>query len=118
MLTEDFALDLGLNYASSKSMVDELAEGMDARSLYRAYWGTFLYANVGEEWGIIQGTGYKSMKWKRVVDPTTGNYMYENNMEFGSVLPDYTGGFRVDAQFKNFDIGASLIFRKEDNFIL
>ena len=41
-------------------MVNELAEGMDAKdSLFRAYWGTFLYANVGEEWGIIQGTGYE-----------------------------------------------------------
>ena len=54
-------------------MVNELAEGMDARSLFRAYWGTFLYANVGEEWGIIQGTGYKKHEnGQRIVDPSTG----------------------------------------------
>ena len=117
VLAEDYALDLSLNYASSESMVNELAEGMDARSLFRAYWGTFLYANVGEEWGIIQGTGYKKHEnGQRIVDPSTGNYMYENNMEFGSVLPDYTGGLRVDARYKNFDFGASFDFQEGGQF--
>ena len=117
ILGDDYSLDLALNWAASESMVDELAEGMEARSLFRAYWGTYLYANVGEEWGIIQGTGYaKHENGQRLVDPTTGNYVYENNMEFGSVLPDYTGGFRVDARYKNFDIGASFDFQEGGQF--
>ena len=115
--TDDLTLDLSLNWAASESMVDELAEGMDARSLFRAYWGTFLYANVGEEWGIIQGTGYKKHEnGQRLVDPTTGNYLYENNMEFGSVLPDNTGGFRVDAKYKNFEMGAFFDFQNGGQF--
>ena len=115
--SDDLTLDLSLNWAASESMVDELAEGMDARSLFRAYWGTFLYANVGEEWGIIQGTGYKKHEnGQRLVDPTTGNYLYENNMEFGSVLPDNTGGFRVDAKYKNFEMGAFFDFQNGGQF--
>ena len=75
---------------------------MDARQLFRAYWGTFLYANVGEEWGIIKGTGYKKHEnGERLVNPETGYYYVENNLEFGSILPDYTGGFRVDLRYKN-----------------
>ena len=117
LLGEDYSLDVAMNWASSESKVNELAEGMDARSLFRAYWGTYLYANVGEEWGIIQGTGYKKHEGgDRIVDPSTGNYVYENNMEFGSVLPDHTGGFRVDARYKNFDIGASFDFQKGGQF--
>ena len=42
--------------------------------------------------------------------------MYENNMEFGSVLPDYTGGLRVDARYKNFDFGASFDFQEGGQF--
>ena len=115
--TDDLTLDLSLNWAASESMVDELAEGMDARSLFRAYWGTFLYANVGEEWGIIQGTGYKKHEnGQRLVDPTTGNYLYENNMDLGSVLPDNTGGFRVDAKYKNFELGAFFDFQNGGQF--
>ena len=115
--TDDLTLDLALNWAASESMVDELAEGMDARSLFRAYWGTYLYANVGEEWGIIQGTGYKKhANGQRLVDPTTGNYLYETNMEFGSVLPDNTGGFRVDARYRNFEVGAFFDFQNGGQF--
>ena len=115
--TDDLTLDLALNWAASESMVDELAEGMDARSLFRAYWGTYLYANVGEEWGIIQGTGYKKhANGERLVDPTTGNYLYETNMEFGSVLPDNTGGFRVDARYRNFEVGAFFDFQNGGQF--
>ena len=115
--TDDLTLDLALNWAASESMVNELAEGMDARSLFRAYWGTYLYANVGEEWGIIQGTGYKKHEnGERLVDPTTGNYLYETNMEFGSVLPDNTGGFRVDARYKNFEMGAFFDFQNGGQF--
>ena len=115
--TDDLTLDLALNWAASESMVDELAEGMDARSLFRAYWGTYLYANVGEEWGIIQGTGYKKHEnGQRLVDPTTGNYLYETNMEFGSVLPDNTGGFRVDARYRNFEVGAFFDFQNGGQF--
>ena len=174
--TEDMSLDFAFNWAASESKVNKLAEGMDARSLFRAYWGTYLYANVGEEWGIIQGTGYKRYpgddfvdqngnglwdfidengngvydfidendngvlddneryevyeNWTdlngngaydgptndRLVNTATGNFEYENNMEFGSVLPDYTGGFRVDLRYKNLDIGAFFDFQKGGQF--
>ena len=115
--TENMSLDLAFNWASSDSKVDELAEGMDARSLFRAYWGTYLYANVGEEWGIIQGTGYKKHEnGERLVNLETGNYEYENNMEFGSVLPDATGGFRVDLRYKNLDVGAFFDFQQGGQF--
>ena len=106
-----------MNYATSYSEVNELAEGLEARSLFRAYWGTYLYANVGEEWGIIQGTGYqKHENGERIINPETGNYVHENNMEFGSVLPDATGGFRVDAKYKNFDVGAVFDFQQGGQF--
>ena len=115
--TEDMSLDLAFNWASSESKVDELAEGMDARQLFRAYWGTFLYANVGEEWGIIKGTGYKKHEnGERLVNPETGYYYVENNLEFGSILPDYTGGFRVDLRYKNLDVGAFFDFQEGGQF--
>ena len=117
LLGKDYSVDVSMNYATSYSEVNELAEGLEARSLFRAYWGTYLYANVGEEWGIIQGTGYqKHENGERIINPATGNYVHENNMEFGSVLPDATGGFRVDAKYKNFDVGAVFDFQQGGQF--
>ena len=117
LIGKDYSVDVSMNYATSTSMVDELAEGLDARSLFRAYWGTYLYANVGEEWGIIQGTGYeKHANGQRIVNPETGNYVHENNMEFGSILPDYTGGFNIDIKYKNFDVGAAFDFQEGGQF--
>jgi hypothetical protein len=37
-------------------------------------------------------------------------------MEFGSVLPDNTGGFRVDARYKNFEMGAFFDFQNGGQF--
>ena len=113
--TKDVDLDFTLNYATSESQVDELAEGMEARQLFRAYWGTFLFAKVGEEWGAIKGAGYQQHEnGERII--TDGNYVTENNKWLGYVLPDATGGFRIDAKFKGLSIGAFFDFQVGGQF--
>jgi len=113
--TKDIDLDFTLNYATSESQVDELAEGMEARQLFRAYWGTFLFAKVGEEWGAIKGAGYQQHEnGERII--TDGNYITENNKWLGYVLPDATGGFRIDAKFKGLSLGAFFDFQVGGQF--
>ena len=45
-----------------------------------------------------------------------GNYQSENNLWFGNVLPDYTGGFRMDFRYGPFDVGAFIDFQKGGQF--
>jgi TonB-linked SusC/RagA family outer membrane protein len=119
--TADWNVDFGLNWATSKSEVVELAEGLSTRVLEAAFFGVALYANEGEEWGqlittggyggytIHEGTG------ERIVNPN-GTYAIQTNKELGSILPDWTGGFRFDVDFRNFSLGTFFEYQKGGQF--
>ena len=115
LMGQNYALDLTANWATSYSEVNELAEGLESRQLFRAYWGTYLFANVGEEWGALKGSGYARHENGEPL-LVNGNYQSENNLWFGNVLPDYTGGFRMDFRYGPFDVGAFIDFQKGGQF--
>ena len=82
MLTKDFALDLGLNYAQIYPWLMNLQKGW-MQGLYTGPIAFFM--QMLEKNGNNSRTGYKKHEnGKRIVDPTTGNYMYENNMNWFS----------------------------------
>jgi len=119
--TSDWDVDFGLNWATSKSEVVELAEGLSTRVLESAFFGLALYATEGEEWGqlittggyggytIHEGTG------QRIVNPN-GSYAIQTNKELGSILPDWTGGFRLDVSYRNFSLGTFFEYQKGGQF--
>merc|ERR1711879_439753 len=45
-----------------------------------------------------------------------GHYDLVLNKELGNILPDWTGGFRTDINYKNFTFGAFIDFQKGGQF--
>jgi TonB-linked SusC/RagA family outer membrane protein len=71
----------------------------------RAAWVT---SQVGETWGMLTGTGIKRINGVPVIDDN-GLYVAENNVKYGSVLPNYTGGVQSSINFlKNFTFNVNV----------
>lgn len=112
--SRDLSVDLTANFATVYSEVNELAAGLTSRLI--AGFGTIgLYAEEGAEWGKIIGRGFALHEnGQRLVQD--GFYVREANKDLGFFLPDFTGGFRLDTKYKNFDLGAFVDFQKGGKF--
>ncbi len=111
-------VDFTVNWATSHSVVDKLADGLTVREIEDAYFGVSLYAKEGEEWGLAQAEGYYGYNYHENGQPiiVDGHYDLVLNKELGHILPDWTGGFRTDINYKNFTFGAFLDFQKGGQF--
>jgi len=115
--TDNFSWDVTLNFAKNKTMVLDLP--VDAVQISRT--GSFGFVRVknveGEEWGQLQGTGYKrDDNGNIIIDPTTGLYVTENNQNFGSVLPEFNGGFINSFTYKGLSLVANISYQKGGKF--
>ncbi|MEX0647635.1 MAG: SusC/RagA family TonB-linked outer membrane protein [Balneolaceae bacterium] len=113
-------VDMDLNFATSYSEVNELAEGITSELLENAFFGVALYAREGQEWGTVVTTGgYGGFllddQGRRIVNPD-GTYALESNKELGSILPDWTGGFNLGINYRNFNLGTFFEFQKGGQF--
>ena len=118
---QDWNVDLTVNWATSHSEVNELAEGLTARQLEAAYFGLQLYAIEGQEWGTIRTSGgsyggYTLHENGGKIMTSSGVYRRTPNKEIGNILPDYTGGFIADINYKNFNLSAAIDFQKGGKF--
>ncbi|AWW30483.1 SusC/RagA family TonB-linked outer membrane protein [Echinicola strongylocentroti] len=114
---QDFTWDMNLNFARNTNEVIELYQDQENRQLQSAYWGMTLNAKVGEPWGTLIGTGYTYDEETGLpVINDDGSYVKNQNQELGTVLPDFTGGFRNTFTYKNFDLTAFLDFQKGGQF--
>jgi len=119
--TRDLNIDFGLNWATSNSVVNELAEGITTRQLEAGFFGVGLFAEEGEKWGnIVTVGGYGGYTiheetGKRIVNPN-GTYRLTTNKDLGNILPDWTGGFSTDISYRNFTLNAFLDFQKGGQF--
>ena len=117
--TRDFNWDITLNWAKNESVVEELADGLDTRVIGGSgfeggpFWrGISVHARVGEEWGTVVGRAYRrDANGNRLVGEN-GLFLYDENVELGSILPDFTGGLINQIRFKNFRLSAAIDFQK------
>ncbi len=65
----------------------------------------------GEDWGQLRGNGIKRLNGVPVLN-ADGTYAMETNKYFGSVLPDFMGGWFNEFRFKDFTLTAALDFQK------
>lgn len=118
--TNDLNVDFSVNWATSDSKVNKLAEGLTSRELEDAFFGVDLFAREGAEWGVAVTEGgyggYKTDENGNRIVTSDGLYALERNKELGSILPDWTGGFRADVNYKNFTLGAFIDFQKGGQF--
>jgi TonB-linked SusC/RagA family outer membrane protein len=114
--------NIAVNLAKNKSKVVELYPGLQNYYLggsdYSSASGAAGYAPgvwsvVGGDWGQIRGRGIKkSEDGRNVLNPTTGMYAFVDNVNFGSVLPDFTGGVVNSLSYKNFNLNFAIDFVK------
>ncbi len=119
--TENFFWDATLNYASNESMVVELAPGIDVYTYSSTTYSSvtsYLNSYEGRPFGSLVGQAYQR-------DPATGQILLgSDNMplytdathDFGSVLPDFTGGFSNTFVYKNFQLSGILEFQGGGQF--
>ncbi|MEX2463432.1 MAG: SusC/RagA family TonB-linked outer membrane protein [Balneolaceae bacterium] len=119
--TQDLNIDFGLNWSTSSSVVNKLAEGITTRQLEAGFFGVGLFAEEGEKWGNIVTTGgyggytIHEGTGKRIVG-SNGTYQRTTNKDLGNILPDWTGGFRTDISFRNFTLNTFFEFQKGGQF--
>lgn len=106
---KSFQWDVTLNWAKNTSKVKDIYPGIDViystGSDYSNTTGAAAYAPgvwhvKGGEWGQLRGRGIKRIDGKPVIS-ANGLYAYEDNVNFGTILPDFTGGIANQLTYKN-----------------
>lgn len=115
--TKSFSWESTLNLSRNRSMVEEIGPDMNVYPYGSTTYSsvtTYLNAYVGKPYGSLIGPTYQR-------DSATGLILLDNNNlplwttsthDFGSVLPDYTGGFLNTFRFFGFDLSAMIDFQK------
>ncbi len=121
VVTRDFSWDALFNLNRNNNEVVELYEGIDVYSYSSAvYSSVWMYLNSyeGEAYGSIVGQAYQR-------DPDTGMILLGDNYlplwtdathNFGSALPDLTGGFQNVFTYRDFDLAAMIDFQVGGQF--
>ncbi len=116
--TPDFTWNTSLNFARNKTTIKRVAEGLNAINFGSSddYVLTNIVQVEGEEWGQIIGNGYLYDANGNKVLKEDGTYAMEIGKKFGSVLPEFTGGFFNSFTFKRFTLSAAIDFQKGGKF--
>lgn len=108
------------NISRNTSLIKSLYPGINNLILDQNTYSrvsVFLNATVNGNFGTLVGNAYQR-------DPKTGKIlldaqnlpMFEQNHDFGSVLPRFTGGWQNTFRIGNFDIGAMIDFQSGGRF--
>ena len=100
----DFKWDVTFNYATNRSEVIRLAEGLDALS----YGGDFMrryQLDVGMPWGSIYSRGFERDAQGRVLMNANGTPVITSgqSVNIGNFNPDWLGGILNSFSYKNFN---------------
>ncbi len=106
---KDFAWDAGLNFSKNINKVKSLVDGMDYLEIEKATWcGVSVGAEVGENYGSIQGKDFKrNADGQVIINATTGLPEIDDKVHtLGNASWDWTGGFYSTFTYKNFRLSA------------
>jgi TonB-linked SusC/RagA family outer membrane protein len=116
---DGFSWNTSLNFAKNKTEVVSIREGLSA---INGPGGTddWNLATVtqqeGEEWGQIRGSAIKRDANGVQVVNSDGLFEIETNHDYGSVLPEFTGGLFNQISYKGVSLVASFDFQKGGKF--
>ncbi len=114
--TRNFSWDATFNISRNKNVLKELAPGINVYDLdVNTYSGVSVYLKsfVGESFGSLIGKAYQRDSATGMILLGTNNLpLYTDaTHNFGSVLPDYTGGFLNTFRFFGFDLSAMIDYQ-------
>ena len=116
--SENFTWNSSINFAKNKTIIKKVAQGLEAINYGSA--DDYVLTNVvqveGYEWGQIVGNGYRYDADGNKILRSDGTYDIEVGKKFGSVLPEFTGGFFNSFRYKNITLSASIDFQKGGKF--
>jgi hypothetical protein len=116
-----FSWDATFNISRNRSMVVELGPGLNVYTYGSTTYSSvtsYLNSYVGKPFGSLVGKAYQR-------DSATGMVLLgSNNLplytdathNFGSVLPDYTGGFQNTFRYKGFELSGMIDFQMGGQF--
>ncbi|WP_345952913.1 SusC/RagA family TonB-linked outer membrane protein [Mucilaginibacter sp. PAMB04168] len=103
--TKDFAWSVNVNFSRNINKVLSLSEGVPSRALGGQVLGVTTYAEVGQPYGVIRGSG-PYMVGDKVLVSANGRVQPELNLAFGSFRPDWLGSFQTGFKYRGFDLSA------------
>ncbi|MFC3755665.1 SusC/RagA family TonB-linked outer membrane protein [Chryseobacterium tructae] len=103
--TDNFSWDINVNWSKNENKVIALNGNSQNYLLARYQNNVSLNARVGEAFGALVGSDYQyDANGNKIVDPTSGNYLRNNNQVIGNVTPDWVGGVRNSFRYKDFSV--------------
>jgi TonB-linked SusC/RagA family outer membrane protein len=123
--TNDFDWNINLNLARARTEVVELADGLDNYVLptFAVYsagavsgssvaFGPTVNAKVGEPFGMLVGRAFQRDENGNRIVGANGAYLFDNNVNLGSYLPDWSGGIINTLTYKGITLNFSIDFQK------
>lgn len=119
--TRNFSWDVTFNWSTYNSFVDKISDETKIL-LVTSGRGTSapqfngiplpqVYHIEGQDWGQLRGVGIKRINGLPVLN-ADGTYQTENNVLFGSVIPNYTGGVFNQFTYKGAVLAFTLDFQQ------
>jgi len=135
----NFEWEINFNIARARTIVKELAEGLNNYQLptFAAYgigtnvsgsstaFGPTVNARVGEEFGLLVGRGFRRFQARdaqgnpidnpnngRPIVNANGTFAFDDNQVLGSILPEFTGGLVNTLKYKNLVLNFNIDFQK------
>ncbi len=106
--TKNFKWNVTLNWATNKNQVVSLLPGVDNMQLGSFQGGVTINAQVGQPYGVIEGTDYtyyydKDGTPHKIIDAATGLPVPTSTSDkvLGKMTPDWTGGITNTFTYKN-----------------
>jgi len=121
VVEKDFTWDINAAFSSIlKNVVNELAEGVDQINVsggvnFAGITTPLVVHQVGQPWGMLIGGGKTYIDGAPVLDDL-GHYVKTENVRFGSVLPEYTGGVQNSFSYKAFVLNVNIDFQQGGKF--
>ncbi|WP_242923760.1 SusC/RagA family TonB-linked outer membrane protein [Pontibacter liquoris] len=116
---DGFNWNAAINFAKNNTTVEALPGDLKAITApggSDAYGFATVIHELGNEWGQLRGTGFaRDENGNKILQPN-GLYQTQVNTYFGSVLPDFTGGFLNRFSYKGATLTAAFDFQKGGKF--
>jgi TonB-linked SusC/RagA family outer membrane protein len=110
---KNFSWDFNATYGKIlKNQIVEIAPGLTrlvvSSGAFSGSSSPYTVNEVGQPWGMMFGGGIKRLNGQPVLN-SNGTFIKEADTKFGSVLPDYTGGFQnTFTIMKNFTVNVNI----------
>lgn len=115
-----FSWNTNLNFSRNRSMVNELHPDLKAYQLDANSYSSqtiYLFSNEKQAFGSLVGPGYKrDQKTGKILLDNANMPVQELNKNFGSVVPNFIGGFLNTIRYKQFQLSAMIDFQSGGKF--